>query len=453
MLLFQRSLIEEQYGKALVKLAKSATGREEISLVRPAWDSVKTHTEMVGLNHIQASNQLVAEVGRMMELMDTGRERRKWAEETVRTLQCQVKAAHKRSQESRKSYEMRCRDEIQASHQFHQEVARTGQESGGAERAQGRHTKARQAMEAAEESNRAAVENLEDAQAGWQRETENCADTFQEMETTRLSLLRDSAWRVTNIGSSCCVSDDEVYEETRKVLEGCDLEEGLQQFIQQHETGGEPPSVVSWEPLPNSSSLGMGHLGQGRAGGARRPAEWDTYSLGRPEVTQQSLAEAGRSRSDLGYSLSQSQASLHRQSQVRQTPVDPASLPPVRPKKPPRLLQYTSTQQQQQPQQQQQHQQQQQQHQQQHQQQQQQQQQQQITATQHQYISSQVPGTDKHRSSVVPTPVTYPSQQNLQQQQQQQQQQYTSPPLSSPRTVSITSVENTEYYTLPEQVI
>ena len=164
---FQRSLIEEQYGKALVKLAKSATGREEISLVRPAWDSVKTHTEMVGLNHIQASNQLVAEVGRMMELMDTGRERRKWAEETVRTLQCQVKAAHKRSQESRKSYEMRCRDEIQASHQFHQEVARTGQESGGAERAQGRHTKARQAMEAAEESNRAAVENLEDAQAGW----------------------------------------------------------------------------------------------------------------------------------------------------------------------------------------------------------------------------------------------------------------------------------------------
>ena len=37
---FQRSLIEEQYGKALVKLAKSATGREEISAVRPAWDEV-----------------------------------------------------------------------------------------------------------------------------------------------------------------------------------------------------------------------------------------------------------------------------------------------------------------------------------------------------------------------------------------------------------------------------
>ena len=44
-------------------------------------------------------------------------------------------------------------------------------------------------------------------------------------------------------------------------------------------------------------------------------------------------------------------------------------------------------------------------------------------------------------------------QQQQQQQQHQQQQQYTSPPLSSPRSVSITSVENSEYYTLPEQVI
>merc|ERR1719507_2553559 len=102
----QRSLIEEQYGKALVKLAKSAAGREEISLVRPAWESARTHTEMVGLNHIQASNQLVGEVGRIMDLMDTGRERRKWAEEAVRTLQAQVKAAHKRSVETRRGYEL-----------------------------------------------------------------------------------------------------------------------------------------------------------------------------------------------------------------------------------------------------------------------------------------------------------------------------------------------------------
>merc|ERR1712004_64479 len=62
-------------------------------------------------------------------------------------------------------------------------------------------------------------------------------------------------------------------------------------------------------------------------------------------------------------------------------------------------------------------------------------------------------GNDKQRTSIVSTPAHFSQQQHHQQQQhQQQQQQYTSPPLSSPRSVSITSVENSEYYTLPEQM-
>ena len=37
-----------------------------------------------------------------------------------------------------------------------------------------------------------------------------------------------------------------------------------------------------WEALPCSSSLGLGHQGQGRAG---RQPEWETYSLGRSATT------------------------------------------------------------------------------------------------------------------------------------------------------------------------
>ena len=106
------------------------------------------------------------------------------------------------------------------------------------------------------------LQGLEDSRAAWQRETVTCCDTFQDLESSRLALLRDSAWRVANIASSCCVSDDEVCEETRCVLETCDLEEGLQQFIQQHQTGSVAPGEVVWEALPCSSSLGMGHMGQ-----------------------------------------------------------------------------------------------------------------------------------------------------------------------------------------------
>ena len=68
---------------------------------------------------------------------------------------------------------------VQASHQYHQEVSRAGGESGGAERAAGRHGKARLAMEGAEESYRVAVEGVEEVRATWRRETEGCAGVFQ----------------------------------------------------------------------------------------------------------------------------------------------------------------------------------------------------------------------------------------------------------------------------------
>jgi len=109
----QRSIIEEQYGKSLIKLAKTASSRDEISSVRPAWDSVKNHTEAVGLNHVQASNQLGAEVGKISDFMDSSRDKRKWAEDNVRTLQTQIKTSYKRMFDNKKVYEIRCREEIQ----------------------------------------------------------------------------------------------------------------------------------------------------------------------------------------------------------------------------------------------------------------------------------------------------------------------------------------------------
>ena len=53
---------------------------------------------------------------------------------------------------------------------------------------------------------------------------------------------------------------EQLYEETRKCLERSDLDEGLHQFISQHETGATRPPPVTYESLPNSSTLGMGHM-------------------------------------------------------------------------------------------------------------------------------------------------------------------------------------------------
>jgi len=362
----QRSLIEEQYGKALVKLAKTAASRDEISLVRPAWDSVRNHTETVGLNHVQASNQLACEVGKLSDFIETSRDRRKWSEDSVRSLQAQLKTAYRRVSETKKAYEVRCREEIQANHLFHQEVARTGSDSTGADRAHTKHIKTRQGMDQAEEQYRSSVSSLEETRDSWQKETESCLDILQELESSRLSVLRDSAWRVSNIGSAYCVADDEVYEETRQCLESCDLEEGVQQFISQHETGIERPPIVTCETLPNSSTLGMGHMTQQRQlSSTRQDKSYDSYSLGRSTpasssgtdghtgqalVPSQSLCDMGRSRSDLGYSpvrvsLGSGVTVLNSPRGIvnNLTPRGGNVLPPTRPKKPPRMIPYPGT--------------------------------------------------------------------------------------------------------------
>jgi len=359
----QRSLIEEQYGKALIKLAKTSSSGDEISSVRPAWDSVKNTTEAVGLNHVQASNQLAAEVAKISDFMDSSRDKRKWSEDNVRTLQTQIKTAYKRMVDSKKGYEIRCREEIQANHMFHQEVARTGRETSGAERAYGKHNKARQGMEQAEEAYRSAAFNLEETRALWQKETESCMDTFQELESSRLRVLRDSAWCLTNIGSASCVGDDQDYEDTRQCLESCDLEEGLQQFISQHQTGSEGPPPVTCQSLPNSSTLGMGHMAQQRQLTNHTPQEkqYDTHSLGRATPgavvgvhhthnaqSLTTLSEIGRSRSDLGYTparqdINQSHRSPHTAQPPLVSPNNAAKPPVTRPKKPPRLIQYPQT--------------------------------------------------------------------------------------------------------------
>ena len=52
---------------------------------------------------------------KITDFLEATREKKKGSEETVRSLQLQLRAAHKRMLEVKKCYESKCREEIQAS--------------------------------------------------------------------------------------------------------------------------------------------------------------------------------------------------------------------------------------------------------------------------------------------------------------------------------------------------
>jgi len=338
----QRCLIEEQYGKALIKLAKSTNSKDEMSCVRGAWDSIRNHTENIGLNHVQASSQMSSEMSKVTEFLETSRDKRRWAEDSVRGLQTQLRAAHKRLGEVKKCYETKCKEEIQANHQYHQEVSRAGRDTTVADRAHNKHVKSMAGVEQSEEIYRHAVECMEETRSAWLQETETCVQIFQDIVTSRLRVLRENAWVCSNISSAVCVSDDRLLEDTRLCLETSfsDIDLILKSWIASHQTSNERPGVVSCEIAPTSSTIGMGHMA------TQKQLSYDTASLGRVDsatankidtsqiqspsvISSQScshLTEVGRSRSDLGY--------------IR--PPAPQAPVMMSPKKPPRMYQYNN---------------------------------------------------------------------------------------------------------------
>ena len=56
-------------------------------------------------------------------------------------------------------------------------------------------------------------------------------------EEDRLSNVRDSLWKFSNVISATSVDDDRCAEEVRKSLEACDLEEAVYKFIGSNKTG------------------------------------------------------------------------------------------------------------------------------------------------------------------------------------------------------------------------
>ena len=172
-----------------------------------------------------------------------------------RNHQQNVKVLWKRSSESRKLYELKCREEVASNQFYHQEVARCGKNSREADKvgnsgqrssffylrkkfqAHQKYVKSKQMLDAFESAYQSSVSSIEDARRNWEKETEKSLTAFHQMEEERMATIRDSLWRVANINSLAAVADDLAAEEVRKTLENTDLDDAMIRFISDHATG------------------------------------------------------------------------------------------------------------------------------------------------------------------------------------------------------------------------
>ncbi|KAM6203189.1 proline-serine-threonine phosphatase-interacting protein 1 isoform 7-T7 [Rhynchocyon petersi] len=226
------------------KMCKDVEDLLRQSSLRASFDSLKQQIENVGSLHIQLALALREELRSLEEFRERQKEQRKKYEAMMDRMQKSKVSLYKKTMESKKTYEQKCRDADEAEQAFERIST-----SGNQKQVEKSQNKAKQCKDSAIEADRVYrqnIEQLEKVRAEWEQEHRTTCEAFQLQEFDRLTILRNSLWVHCNQLSMQCVKDDELYEEVRLVLEGCNVDADIDGFIQAKSTGTEPPAPVPY---------------------------------------------------------------------------------------------------------------------------------------------------------------------------------------------------------------
>ncbi|KAM3625926.1 uncharacterized protein V6R79_019941 [Siganus canaliculatus] len=263
-LLKMRALAEEKYGKELVTIVRKAGGQTEISTLRSSFEQLKTQIENIGNFHIQLSDLLKEEVKKMETFRERQKDQRKKFQSIMEKLQKNKVSLYKKTMESKKNYEQRCREADEAE----RGAEKTNVSTKNSDKMRQKAKQSRQTASEAEKLYLSNITQLENVRVDWEETHRGTCEVFQQLEGDRISMLRSALWDHCNHFSAECIRDDDCHEEVRKTLENCDITTDNNCFISMKGTGSRPPDPILFESYyqverPGSSN-GQAHLIGGR---------------------------------------------------------------------------------------------------------------------------------------------------------------------------------------------
>uniref|UniRef100_A0A8C4ZXE5 Proline-serine-threonine phosphatase interacting protein 2 n=1 Tax=Gadus morhua TaxID=8049 RepID=A0A8C4ZXE5_GADMO len=208
------------------------------STLKRSLDMFKLQIEHVGQTHLQLAQNMRDEAKKLEDFRERQKDAKKKVEFQMDSLHKQKVLQFRRTLESKKAYEQKCRDKEEAD----QNVNRNANNTRNIEK-----VPVNPAW-----SSIGNVTSLAKIRNEWLNEHGNACEVFEAQAKERINTLRNTVWTHVNQLSQQCVTSDELYEEVRKSLDQCDIKEDIEYFIHLRRTGDKPPAPVLYENFYSS---------------------------------------------------------------------------------------------------------------------------------------------------------------------------------------------------------
>jgi hypothetical protein len=149
--------------------------------------------------------------------------------------------AYATARQRQQTYESKCREYDKLEEELQRAVSGPRDKI---DKAEQRVARGKLAAEVADATYREAITALDEARCAWEAEMERCATSFQQLDEERIIFTRSALWMSTNLVSGTCVLDDQCQEATRVILEQCDPQRDMAEFVRTRRTGSVRPAPV-----------------------------------------------------------------------------------------------------------------------------------------------------------------------------------------------------------------
>ncbi|XP_063860405.1 proline-serine-threonine phosphatase-interacting protein 2-like isoform X2 [Scylla paramamosain] len=243
----------DTFGKTLVRVARSSTLPElEHGELRNSLVTARDGVEALGQDATDAAAAVTSQANQLSNHLTDARLSRRRATEDIKKRQQQVKEGVRRVQHARRNAQHKMRDLVDAeTHRLNLDCRPDAKvKDRDREKASQAEERAAEALREAESQHKETVKAHNTALESWCSTASSAFRTLQDVEETRVRLVRDSFWAVANVYSLLAVHTDQHQDALRTALLQVDVGEEVAAWVSQHRTCQTQPIPLVYSPVP-----------------------------------------------------------------------------------------------------------------------------------------------------------------------------------------------------------